>query len=569
MFARGSVVVTALLAVSGWVLVFAPSHAVGTDVQGGVIWEKTTWTLVRSPYRVFGDVIVAANAALEIEPGVTVLFEGNWTLQGNIYANGTSAAPITFTSASPPSAPYQWGPLALRSGREFRVYASSGVQVRGGPIRACEVALAEYGLWIGPYTRGRVEDCTVRDVLTDAVILEGTREFVFANLTIQRAGVGLAILHFGPGGSGQDAVRNLFTHLSLTDAMEGVRRTDGDSGSEGGNLLVHSRFEDVKTVFADPFPGVAHHNAFFRSVVSFRGSGHSIGSYDDDKEGNYWDAYGGSDGDGDGVGETPYAWDRHPLVVPPTGAGTYAGPPPPPVVESTEPPSGAAEIPSGITVEIRFSERMATVFLPGEVLTATHSLHGLPVWFEGRMLLVRPSDEGSRLLRNTTYELAVGGWLPSLHGVPLGADGILRFSTRPPPIVVSSSPLAGAESVSLNVPIILRFNVPMNRTSVEDALAVGDGIPYDVSWSEDSREVRILPHRPLPSGQLQSITIETTARDEDGMHLPRFQLFFRTIARVQPWAPGGAGFYGAVAIVAVMFAFLVWIRLRPHRRAGP
>lgn len=557
-----------------WLTVFAavgvvvPRPAVGTDVPGGVISQDATWTYAGSPYRIFGDVIVAANAVLEIEAGVGVVFEGNWTLQGNIYANGTAAAPIVFTSSTPPTAPFQWGPLALRSGKHFRVYGASGLIVRGGPVLGCEVAMAEYGMSIGPYVRGRVEDCTVRDVRGAALILEGTREFVIANLTIQRVGVALALLHFGPPDTGKDAVRNLLTHLSISNALEGVRRTVGTGPAEPGNALVHSRFQDVQTVFADPFPGVVHHNTFLRYLFEFWGGGNPTGNYDDGAEGNHWDTYSGSDGDGDGVGDTSHAWDRYPLVAPPQLAGTYAAPFPPPYVESMNPPSGSSGIPTRATVRIHFSEPMAPS-LPGDVLTASPALHGRPAWSRGQDLLVLPADATARLLSSTTYELWVAGWLPSLHGVPLGADRVLTFATRPAPQVESSSPVAGAEGVPVDVEIVIRFNVPMNTTSVEDALALDGAKAYEISWSGDRREARVVPNGPLSAGQVHSITVEPTAKDDDGLTIPRLQMSFQTVARVDTWAPGTAGFYGAIALVSALVVVLTWIGVRPPRKQRP
>ena len=194
---RGGVwLLAALLVALPVMILVVPAEVAATDVPGGVISVKATWTLAASPYRILGDVMVAANAALEIEPGVTVIFDGDYTLQGNIYANGTVARPIWFTSAAPP-APGLWGPLTLRSGEHFQVYGASALDVWGGPVRNCEVAFGESGIRMGPDQRGRVEDCVVRDVLGDALVLQGTGEFVVANVTVQRAGVGVALLHLG------------------------------------------------------------------------------------------------------------------------------------------------------------------------------------------------------------------------------------------------------------------------------------------------------------------------------------------------------------------------------------
>lgn len=68
-----------------------------TNVSGS-IHSNTTWTLANSPYHLTSNVIVFPGVTLTIQPGVKVIFDGNFTLEirGKINAIGTASDKIYF-----------------------------------------------------------------------------------------------------------------------------------------------------------------------------------------------------------------------------------------------------------------------------------------------------------------------------------------------------------------------------------------------------------------------------------------------------------------------------------------
>lgn len=91
---------SSLIALS--ILAFAVLASTGhadTNVSG-IISSNTTWTLAASPYNVTGDINVLPEVKLTIEPGVTVKFQGYYSIniKGTLYAVGSLANYVVFTS---------------------------------------------------------------------------------------------------------------------------------------------------------------------------------------------------------------------------------------------------------------------------------------------------------------------------------------------------------------------------------------------------------------------------------------------------------------------------------------
>ncbi len=128
------------LAWLSWAVLCAPWAAVHAATPVGAdITASTTWRLADAPYVVSGDVAVAGNAVLAIEPGVEVRFEDGASLRverGTLSAQGTSAQPIVFTSIHDDGqgtpAPGDWGALTFLRDTHDASTMLSHVRVRYG-----------------------------------------------------------------------------------------------------------------------------------------------------------------------------------------------------------------------------------------------------------------------------------------------------------------------------------------------------------------------------------------------------------------------------------------------------
>jgi|GEM_PF-2387271 len=88
------------------------TYGVNTTVPGGIV--SGAWTLAGSPYEVEGTITVPDDSTLTIEPGVQVVFSGNYQfiVHGRLTAVGTESDSILFTASDPVAG---WGGLRLES----------------------------------------------------------------------------------------------------------------------------------------------------------------------------------------------------------------------------------------------------------------------------------------------------------------------------------------------------------------------------------------------------------------------------------------------------------------------
>ena len=104
------------LLVGTWLGMTISPTANATTLPGGVVGNQT-WNLAGSPYTIQGDLTVLSGATLTIEAGVEVRFDTGDSqasgvdaskielrVEGALDVDGTSLAPVTFSSSSSSSA---------------------------------------------------------------------------------------------------------------------------------------------------------------------------------------------------------------------------------------------------------------------------------------------------------------------------------------------------------------------------------------------------------------------------------------------------------------------------------
>ena len=114
------------------------------DIPLSLTWEDHI--------KIGGDVIVPNNITLSVEVGASIKFDSELELSinGTLNAQGTSANPITFTSANSSPAAGDWDWIKFDGG--------------SGTMEYCNIEYARFGLWFyGASSDPTVENCTMEN----------------------------------------------------------------------------------------------------------------------------------------------------------------------------------------------------------------------------------------------------------------------------------------------------------------------------------------------------------------------------------------------------------------------
>ncbi len=153
--------------VIGATLLFALSCSSSESDPEGEGQSDLNWLASESPIRISADLVVPAGETLTIEPGVVVEFSGDFTItvEGQLLARGTDAAPIHFTSAK--GAEETWGSIVFADGSVDASFENLDEYVDGSIVEWCFFEHAKRALRItaaSPF----VHQCTFQNNDTGA-----------------------------------------------------------------------------------------------------------------------------------------------------------------------------------------------------------------------------------------------------------------------------------------------------------------------------------------------------------------------------------------------------------------
>jgi flagellar hook assembly protein FlgD len=111
----------------------ASIEARATNVSSNIT-TNTEWTVAGSPYVITAPISVTSGVTLTVDPGVVVeLGSGNYlVVNGTLMAAGTSASPISFTSAAATPAAGNWGFVSFTAGASASQLSYVTFQYGGG-----------------------------------------------------------------------------------------------------------------------------------------------------------------------------------------------------------------------------------------------------------------------------------------------------------------------------------------------------------------------------------------------------------------------------------------------------
>ncbi|MGJ3237620.1 MAG: Ig-like domain-containing protein [Anaerolineae bacterium] len=139
------------------------------------------------------------------------------------------------------------------------------------------------------------------------------------------------------------------------------------------------------------------------------------------------------------------------------------------------------------------------------------SISGEGRWVNSSIYLFEPD---TALQTSTSYTVTIPEGLTAEDGAPLPDDYRFTFTTQPAQLN-EFTPAQGDELVALDSAVQMRFNVPVEQTSVEQNFSLqaenGAVVSGTFDWAEDSIGVQFVPDQPLQIATTYTVTVEMNA----------------------------------------------------------
>jgi protocatechuate 3,4-dioxygenase beta subunit len=169
------------------------------------------------------------------------------------------------------------------------------------------------------------------------------------------------------------------------------------------------------------------------------------------------------------------------------------------------PVPGTEEVPLDSSIRVPFTRPMDRASVEAG-LTITPSLDADTAWEEDTLVL---TPRGG-LAADTIYELVLGPDVRDASGAPLGVPRRWTFGTQS--FLLNVAVPSGPALTELRQPIEFTFALPMDRGSVQAALAISPTTTGQLVWRDDDRIVTFQPDPAWLSGVDYEISLAGTAR---------------------------------------------------------
>ena len=210
--------------------------------------------------------------------------------------------------------------------------------------------------------------------------------------------------------------------------------------------------------------------------------------------------------------------------------------PSPPVVVEYYP--RGEDVRRGVPIVLNFDQGMNRTSVENN-LVIDPAKTGTFTWSNGnRTVVFRPN---APFVANRLHRVTLTRSARSLAGVQMGVAHAWTFRTGgliepEKPQVVSHSPVG--EGVLRSAPVVITFDQPMTRFSVENHLTVDPPKEGTFSWSSDSRTVTFRPNAPFVANRLHRVTLARFARSLSGEQMGAAHIWsFRTGGLIHPGPP--------------------------------